>query len=174
MKRDNKGRFIKRTLEEKFWEKVNIKSIDDCWEWQGRLYSNGYGGLTEYDENNKRVKGHLAHRLSYQFHNGEISKDNVICHKCDNRKCVNPNHLFEGTQKENIDDMFRKGRQPNSEELSCKGSTNGSAKLTEKEVIAIRNKYKPRIYTCKMLASEYGVSDILIQKIVARKLWKHI
>src|SRR5579875_2869953 len=110
MKRDEKGRFIKQSLEEKFWDKVDIKNESECWEWKGGLVSNGYGYLVEYDNDNKHLKTHLAHRLSYKLHNGVLNENKVICHKCDNRKCVNPNHLFEGSQKENIDDMMKKGR----------------------------------------------------------------
>jgi hypothetical protein len=76
-----------------------------CWEWTGHIGMNGYGVLIV---KNKRK---LAHRASYEEFNGKIADGLVICHKCDNPKCINPMHLFAGTQKDNIQDMVRKGRR---------------------------------------------------------------
>jgi hypothetical protein len=87
----------------------NIKIVQSCWEWQGDLHPNGYGYTTNY-ETNKREH---VHRVSFKLFKGEIPEGLYICHHCDNRKCINPAHLFSGTAKENMQDAKRKGRLKN-------------------------------------------------------------
>src|SRR5690348_1346681 len=81
-----------------------INKINGCWEFTGSLNNGGYGVI------GFKGKVWLAHRLSYYFHNGEIPKGLLVCHKCDNRKCINPDHLFLGTYMDNYNDMVAKGR----------------------------------------------------------------
>jgi len=96
-----------KTTEERFWEKVEKRGPDDCWEWQATKYRNGYGNIWVPAEGRKL----LAHRYSYALANGPIPDGFVVCHTCDNRSCVNPGHLWMGTQGDNLRDMVAKGRQ---------------------------------------------------------------
>jgi hypothetical protein len=93
------------SLLNRFWSKV--KKTDNCWEWQACKNEHGYGILNI----GKRGLGKIrAHRLSFIIHKGEIPESLLVCHRCDNPTCVNPEHLFLGTQKDNTQDMIKKGR----------------------------------------------------------------
>lgn len=153
-----------------------------CIEWDGPTAGNGYGV--------KSINGKLqyVHRIAATERFGEIPKGMVFAHKCDNPKCHNPDHLFICTQAENLADMKRKGRSCKGEkhrskthpELILKGEQLWSHKLTEKEVLQIRDKYvlsvagKKSNTSLSSLAKQYKVGFQTIHKIVTRKTWKHI
>jgi hypothetical protein len=152
--------------ENRFWSKILTGEIDECWECVGMwLGKDGYGSLRV---NGGRIK---THRFSFQlFHNRLIKDKMFICHKCDNRKCVNPNHLFEGTQQDNMIDMMNKGRGN-----KAKGEKITWSKLTEAKVKEIRTKYNKKTkITLEVLAKEYGVDYRVIHDIIKRKTWKHV
>lgn len=107
-----------------------------------------------------------VHRLSWFIHNGPIPKHLFVCHKCDNRACVNPKHLFLGTADDNVQDAVRKGRM-------ARGETSGTHKLTEKQVLEIRKRVKNGEKQLP-LAAEYGVQGPAIFKIVHRERWRHL
>lgn len=91
-------------IKDRLLRKVKVNTETDCWEWQGGKNNVGYGMIR--DEHGMRT----THRVSYELHKGNIPKGMCVCHTCDNPKCVNPDHLWVGTKKDNSQDMIRKGR----------------------------------------------------------------
>lgn len=151
----------------KFWKYLNKQGPvhpehGRCWVWTRCLDKDGYGQF--------QVLGECkAHRVSYRLLVGEIPKGMKVLHKCDNPSCVNPAHLFLGTNDDNMKDMSNKGR-------AAKGETNGNSKLTKADVLEIRARYKPRHKRDGRghLAVEFGVEEYYITHIIRRKVWKHI
>lgn len=94
-------------LTARFWKRVQVGDPSACWEWLGGLDSNGYGTIRAGNGDRRHV---LAHRISFAINKGELIAGLVICHSCDNPKCVNPAHLFQATQRENTIDAVSKGR----------------------------------------------------------------
>lgn len=151
----------KGDFKDRFWRRV--KKTKGCWEWQGRKESNGYARVKR--ENSRQAIG--VHRLSWELHFGPIATGKLVCHTCDNRLCVRPDHLFLGTQKDNVQDMFKKGRAN-----KARGSRHGMAKLSESDVRRIRSCYIAGV-TQSALAEEYKVHVQTIHRIIARKRWRH-
>lgn len=108
-----------------------------------------------------------SHRAAYELYIGKITDGLHVLHKCDNPSCVNPDHLFLGTNADNVRDRDNKGRG-----AKLKGELNGNSKLTVDDVIAIRSIY-PKLSMPK-LSKKYGVSIKLIWNIVNRQAWKHV
>jgi hypothetical protein len=148
----------------KFWAKINILGPDDCWEWKSPTSSKGYG---RYTVGGKTI---YAHRIAWELTHGSIPKGLFVCHHCDNRKCINPNHMFLGTNQDNVDDMVNKGRN-----FIPKGEKQGSAKLTEEQVMEIRRLYTTLECTSReILGKLYNVSSRQISAIINREYWRHI
>lgn len=131
----------------------------------------GYGCLG-IGPNRNEIKSVRAHRLSYEHFVGPIPEGEgwhgvVVMHKCDNRACVNPDHLTLGTQTANIHDMVVKGRGRNS----C-GEDNGLSKLTEAEVLAIRS--QQGLLSSRKVAAQYGITHRTVLLIWKRRVWKHL
>ncbi len=148
----------KGSLKERLLDKREITE-SGCWEFTGYIMPNGYGQTSV----GKLVL--LAHRASYMVFIGKIPEGMHICHKCDNRKCFNPDHLFAGTRDDNMADMVRKGRQ-----RSLSGVDSPNAKLTAEQVQEIRDRYIPYVTTTE-LAKEFGISKQYVGQI-ARKEWR--
>lgn len=151
-------------LEERFWSFVdkspNQGPNGDCWEWQGKRDQDGYG---RFSVQNKAFK---PHRFSYKLANGKLPEDLLVCHSCDNPPCVNPKHLFLGSNRDNMQDMVNKGR-------SLKGEANRVSKLNGGKVKFIRNLYKNG-YNCAQISRMFKMDSSTIGDIVNRKYWKHI
>lgn len=144
----------------RFFESFSPGEPNQCWEWQGNVAKNGYGTLSISNI------GYGAHRLAFVLANRRIDPDLLVMHSCDNPKCVNPAHLSQGTDADNIGDCVRKGRNQ-------KGPINGMARLTESQVIEIRQQ-RLAGETITNLADSYGVHPPCISRIVNRKRWRHI
>ena len=142
-----------------------------CWEWSLKVRPNGYARVTY------KQKSFYAHRLSYSaFNEVDLSKDDRdICHRCDNRKCVNPNHLFIGTRADNMQDAKSKGRLSTGESHSAKvrGSLSGSSKLSEEDVITIKELLANGVFGAE-IARRYGVDKSTISCITTGKTWSHV
>ena len=137
---------------EYFCRKVQIGPPNVCWEWMASCGTPGYG--------NWGLGGaQAAHRAAYKLFNGEPS--GMVLHKCGNRKCCNPDHLYTGTSKQNRRDAESHGTAP-------LGSRHGQAKLTEEQVLAIRKDMRQR----KVIAAEYNVSPTAITHIKQKTTWK--
>lgn len=128
-----------------------------CWLWTGAVTKHGHG---TFHVKRKTVS---AHRLAFERSKGKIPDGLYVLHKCDVRCCVNPDHLWIGTQSDNLKDMASKGR-------SSLGEKNKRAKLTETDVRLIRASSDPYAE----LARRYGVHEQLIYQIRKRIIWRHI
>ena len=150
---------------ERFWTKVDRSG--ECWEWLSTKNPKGYGRFSvTVSPATPRQHWYSAHRLAWSWENESETGELCVCHRCDNPGCVNPAHLFLGTDLDNARDRDAKGRR-----LAPIGEANGRAKLTAAEVESIRAEFaaaRPRAE----LALQYGVSRKSIDDIIARRTWK--
>lgn len=138
---------------------------DGCWTWNGRTDTRGYGRVCLGD---KPLSTLLAHRVAFVRAFGVFDGERLVCHKCDNPPCVRPDHLFLGDDAANNADMIRKGRA-----FHPFGETHCCAKLTAEKVVEIRARAALG-EGARPLARVFGVSDMQIRDIVARRSWKHV
>ncbi len=147
------------TPEQRLWRQVDKNQNHECWNWTGLCSLKGYGRI---GINKKIIR---THRFSWEIHFGKIPKDLYVLHTCDNRKCVNPKHLFLGTQQDNMNDKINKNRQ-------SKGEDRPSAKLTKDQVKEIRN-LKDK-FSQREIAKIFNVTHGTIGYIYRNKTWKHV
>lgn len=157
-----------RPLAERFWEKVAKAGPTQCWLWTGASNSTRYGRMSRGAPSREIV---LAHRVSYELHNGPIPNGLWVLHHCDNPPCVNPAHLFLGDQKANMQDAKAKGRAVDPPHRQ--GEAHHSAKLTEEQVRSARRRIAAG-ETHASIATSYGVSTAAISLIAMGRNWKHL
>lgn len=146
-----------------FWKQV--RKTEGCWEWVGKVRSwNGYARM--------KVGGHrtAAHRFSWELHFGAIPDGLGVLHKCDNRICVRPDHLFLGTALDNAEDRDRKGRQTWGPEYADR-ARKLKAKLTQEQVEALRAEYVAGGISQRALAKKYGVGKSAVGAIYRGETW---
>lgn len=165
---------------DRFKAKYTPEPMSGCWLWTGAVSGNGYGNFML--DGGEQV---TAHRASYLLHCGPIDFGSYVLHRCDNKQCVNPEHLFLGTPKDNTQDMIRKNRRvfPSTKNrmrgeewykahagtLPC-GESHSQAKLTKSDVLFIRSSGQIGVE----LAEKFGVSPKNISRIRRREIWRTV
>ena len=145
-----------KEVEQRFLSKVQICE-NGCHEWHGAMQANGYGRFNPFG------KSMYAHRFVALMKYGKLSGSKDVCHTCDNRKCVNPDHLFIGTRKENMEDCVAKNRQAKGEKLS--------KRFCEADILEIRRLAKNGL-KIKQISEQFGASKTTIRHIVNNETWR--
>lgn len=153
--KNHKGRFFK-----------HIERTADCWIWKAAKNEHGYGIFRIYPKN------YLAHRFVYMLVYGDIPQTLFVLHKCDNPSCVNPNHLFLGTQKDNMVDCKQKGRVKTVGHLFY-GEDHYNSKLKESEIWLIFRVANLTKFPHHKMAKMFRVNTTTIQRIIYKKTWNH-
>lgn len=138
----------------------------ECWIFNSSKNKKGYGRISISFKETKTKKSFYAHRLSYLIYKGDIPEKMLVCHTCDNSSCINPDHLFLGTNKDNVFDMITKGRRPS---FTCE--KNSMAKTTKEQVLEMRSKFSNGKYTQKDLAEEYKLDKSTVGSILRQETW---
>jgi len=157
------GIYKRKDVEKRFWEKVDKRDDNECWEWKAGINSTGRG-IFQYGG-----KAIHAHRFSWMLANGKIPDGAFICHTCDNGKCVNPKHLFIGNALINNRDCFAKRRHP-----ILRGEKDPKSKLNNEKVLKIVELYKSGDYSQYQLGEMFGVSRSGILTILRGNSWAEI
>jgi transposase-like protein len=146
---------------EKFWSQVDTSV--NCWLWKAGRDGGGYGRF--------KILGvsRLAHRVAFTMATGPIPAGLNVCHRCDVPACVRPDHLFLGSQLDNMRDCSAKGRTVGSH-----GTLSGMAKLTDATALEILEKYATTTVSKSQLARDYGISESSIRKLIRRDTWRHL
>jgi len=138
----------------KFWSKVNKNTDNGCWEWSGCKDRKGYGEFRIFGDN------YQAHRIAYMLANGGIPSNISVCHKCDNPKCCNPDHLFAGTNRDNMIDLLLKGKKPDT-------------KLNPQSVKSIREAFKNGVSRAE-LRQKYNISATCLNSLLRGEKWAYV
>lgn len=153
------------TLEHRLWSRVT--KTDECWTWTGSQRGKGYGQIKLAGR-----KSTTAHRASWLVHHGNIPDGMCVLHKCDNRLCVRPDHLFLGTKADNNADMVRKGRNSYGV-LARYGEAVPNSKLTIGDIPQIRALHK-RGFSYPNIAKRFGVGATTIRSVITGNTWASV
>lgn len=157
------GHSARKPTEQRFWDQVDRRGPDECWEWLGTRVPHGYGTFSM-----GRKARLYAHRFSYEIANGPIPPGLEALHTCDHPACCNPAHLYAGTQKDNVQDMLNRNRAN-----PPRGMRSGHTKLTDDNVRAIRQLHGQGA-SHVTLATQFGISDSAVGAIVNGQSWGHV
>lgn len=162
------------TTDPKFWRRVDTSSDEGCWPFLGYCLPNGYGQIKRVIDGQK--VSYVTHKFVYELIHGEVPEGKKVCHDCDNPPCVRPDHLWLGTQAENLKDARDKGRAVpfGGKRADNQGERHGMALLTEEAVIEIRYLWSLGQHTQRQLAEMFGVSRGAICSVVRGQSWKHL
>jgi hypothetical protein len=150
---------------ERFAKKFEVRGLSECWPWNGAQSRWGYGLAYNFNRRHQN-----AHRVMWQLENGEIPHGLCVLHSCDNRLCVNPNHLFLGTHLDNARDRDQKGRANWKSPPRFEGEKHPCAKLTDDQAKQIR----VAVGKQRDMAKQFGVCQRTICKIKTNKGWNHL
>ena len=156
----------------RFWGKVDKSG--DCWNWIGGSSPAGYGRFTILMSGTKKFL--LSHRISYFIHTGSLPNGMLVCHSCDNPSCVNPDHLFLGTYRDNVMDAVNKGRIKipfGINTIFPKGEKHPEAKITKDQAIEIKERLSNGERQID-IAEDYPISRWMISKIARGRCWTHV
>jgi hypothetical protein len=153
--------FVDDSVSNRFWKHID-KQTNGCWVWTGSIFKNGYGRMRfgKYTR--------VSHRVAYELTKGDIPEGMLVCHSCDIRRCCNPDHLFLGTDADNVHDCQSKGRR-----ADISGENHPMAKLNKEDVLRIRGR-RSEGEPLSSIAKDFNVTNALISLIDKRKAWRTI
>ncbi len=157
-----------KPVSDRFWPKVDMRAPGECWPWTGRLGNGGGAGYGKFRMGRAGSPSVSPMRVAYELATGATAPAGMhVCHKCDNRACCNPRHLFIGTCAENTYDRHAKGRD-------ARGEGHGRSKMTDASVAALRAEWAACPSDQRALAAKYGVSQATVWNILNRNTWAHV
>lgn len=164
------SKFNRYMVFKRFLKYIKIGQPDECWEWTGSYHKFGYGQFKWQEENI-----HNAHVAAYVLFIGK-RHGLYVCHSCDNPRCVNPHHLWLGTNKQNIQDMDRKGRAKRYDfsQRDQRGEKNCMAKLSSDTVRRMREIYAEGSLSYSKVAKKFGVSTMAAYRAIVGQSWKKL
>lgn len=153
-----------KPLAQRLLTKYSTDPDTGCWNWTGHTYPDGYGRIREFGSEKRFVR---AHRVSYQHFHGPVPDGLVVMHKCDNKRCINPDHLEVGTSAQNVRDAHARGLVTHM----YRGMPAPQTKLTPDQVAVIRQKYAAGGVSQAAIGREFGVSKNTIQALICGRSW---